>query len=314
MPLLRPRLAVTAASAATALVALTACGGSSSATSAADAGPVRSVATAYGDVSVPEAPQRVLALGETALDTTLAVGIRPVGALAARGGNGLPAYLADLAGDVPTVGTVREPDLEAVVAADPDLILAGASTTKEQYDLLAAVAPTVVPPAAGWGEWEAESRVHAAALGRGPQVETVLTGLEQRAQELAAELPEDTTASVVRWMPEGPLVMSGGLMAGRLLEATGAELPAAADFADKPHTDPLSLENLAEVDADWLYVATLNADGEAALEAARESAAFSRLEAVEADRVVAVDGSYWSSAAGPLAAERVLDDIEAARS
>ena len=156
--------------------------------------------------------------------------------------------------------------------------------------------------------------MHAAALGRTPQVESVLTGLEQRAEELADALPEGTTASVVRWMPEGPLVMSGGLMAGRLLEATGAELPAAADFRDKPHTDPLSLENLAQVDADWLYVATLNADGQAALEAAKESAAFARLEAVQDDRVVAVDGSYWSSAAGPIAAERVLDDIEAARS
>ena len=156
--------------------------------------------------------------------------------------------------------------------------------------------------------------MHAAALGRTPQVEQVLAALEQRAAALEAELPAGTTASVVRWMPEGPLVMSGGLMAGRLLEATGAALPAAADFADKPHTDPLSLEDLAQVDADWLYVATLNADGQAALDAAKASPAFARLAAVEADRVVAVDGSYWSSAAGPVAADNVLDDIEAARS
>ena len=66
--------------------------------------------------------------------------------------------------------------------------------------------------------------MHAAALGRTPQRGQVLTALDQRAAELEAGLPAGTTASVVRWMPEGPLVMSGGLMAGRLQEDERADL------------------------------------------------------------------------------------------
>ena len=78
------------------------------------------------------------------------------------------------------------------------------------------------------------------------------------------------------------------------------------------HSDVLSLENLSQVDGDWLFLATLNEDGQAALAAAKQSNAFTRLNVVEKERVVPVDGQLWTSANGPLAAQAILDDIEAA--
>jgi iron complex transport system substrate-binding protein len=305
----RRPLAVLAALAAT--TALTACASSQADGSSPAAGAAtRPVTTAFGQVQVPEQPQRVLALGESALDNALALGVRPVGALAARGGTGVPAYLADLAGDVPVVGTVSETDLEAVVEADPDLILTSAGTTREKYDALAAIAPTVVPQA-GFGAWRAETAVFAAALGRAPQAEQVLAALDARAAGLR-QRPGLGTATVVRWMPTGAVVMSGGLMAGQLVELAGETLTEVTRFTDKPHTDPLSLEALGQVDADRLYLATLNADGAKALEQARTQPAFARLEAARSGRVVTVDGGYWSSSSGPVAADAVLDDLEKA--
>ena len=66
------------------------------------------------------------------------------------------------------------------------------------------------------------------------------------------------------------------------------------------------------MDQSWVFLATLNEDGDKALEAARQSAAFARLDAVEHDRVITVSGQLWTSATGPLAVLAILDDIEAA--
>ena len=313
MPRSARRLPVLAAAllSAVALPACSASGGDAAPAAASGSAATRTVPTAFGDVAVPSAPQRVVALGETALDSALALGVRPVGALAGRGGTGVPAYLADLAGDVAVVGTVRETDLEELVEVDPDLVLASSSTTRAQYDALSALAPTVVPPAPEFGEWEAETLVHAAALGREDQADAVLGELDGRAEALRAG--GGGTATVVRWTPEGALVMSGSLMPGRLLEASGATLTEVSRFSDRPHTDPLGLEALGQVDADRLYLATLDADGATALEQARTQPAFARLRAVQAGRVTVVDGDSWSSAAGPVAADDVLDDIAASR-
>ncbi|MDP4504160.1 ABC transporter substrate-binding protein [Nonomuraea turcica] len=266
--------------------------------------------TAYGAVQVPAELRRVVALGDTALDSALALGAIPVGTLASRGGATVSAYLADRVPAIAIVGTVREINLEAVVEARPDLILAASGTTREQYDALRAIAPTVVPKPARFGDWESETRTVAAALGKAAGAERLIAGIEQRAKDIAGRRSGSGTAVVVRWMPTGPVIVSSALMAGRLLQLTGGRTSPAATFTDKPHTDPLSLENLGQIDAGFIYLTTLNADGEKALAAAKAQPAFARLPAVKAGQSAAVDGNVWSSAAGPIAAGKVLDDIE----
>ncbi len=113
-------------------------------------------------------------------------------------------------------------------------------------------------------------------------------------------------------MPNGPIVMSSSPMSGRLVEATGDQLPAVAGFTDKPHTDPPSLENLSAADADVLYVATLNEDGKAALAAAQAQPAFARLTAAQTGRPCR-RRQHLTSAAGPIAAGLVLADLEEIR-
>jgi iron complex transport system substrate-binding protein len=258
----------------------------------------------------------VVALGDAALDSTLALGVEPVGTLSSRGGNAVSPYLAGKVPGIALVGTVSETNLEAVAAARPELILAASGTPREQYDTLKAIAPTVVPEPARFGDWESETRTVAAALGKEAEAERLLDGIEQRAEDLAGGRSADGTgtAVVVRWMATGPVVLSSALMPGRLLKLTGDRISPAAAFTGRPHTDPLSLENLGEIDADRIYLTTLNADGEKALATAKEQPAFARLWAVRTGSVDVVDGDVWSSAAGPLAAAEVLDDIERLRS
>ncbi len=304
----------TAALAATALV-LTACGsGSSEATDTSEAAAGdTTVATAFGDVAVPADPERVVTLAESALDVALAVGVTPVGTTASRGGDTAPAYLGEDAADVPIVATVAEPNLEAVLEAQPDVVLAPAGLAQEQYDALTAIAPTVVPEGGVGGDWEAPLHTYAEALGADDELTAALDDVAARAEALAGQGALEGSAAVVRWMANGPVLMNAALMPGSLLQAAGATpVQAAADLGSRPHSDPLSLENLGQVDADRLFLAAFGADGTGALDAARTQPAFTQLSAVQNGATTEVNGSVWSSAAGPIAADLVMDDIEAA--
>ncbi len=304
----------TAAMAAAALV-LSACGGESSASSpssSSSGAEDTAVSTAFGDVTVPGDPGRVVTLAESALDVSLAVGVTPVGTTASRGGDSAPAYLGDTAAGIPIVATVAEPNLEAILEAQPDVILASAGMAQDQYDALTAIAPTVVPEASTGGDWQAPLHTYAEALGADGELTTALDDVTTRAEALAEEGSLEGSAAVLRWMANGPVLMNSALMPGSLLQTAGATPVEAADLGTRPHSDPLSLENLAQVDADRLFLAAFGADGTGALEAARSQPAFTQLAAVQNGTTTEVDGSVWSSAAGPIAADLVMDDIEAA--
>lgn len=278
----------------------------------------RTLDTAYGDVEVSDAPERIVTLYEGALDAALAAGVTPVGAVTTRGGDNVAEYVeAHLNGERPEiVGVVREINIEAVLAQQPDLILAAAQLPEEQYQLLSRIAPTVVPHAQplAFDNWKAEARLYGQALNREAEIDDAIATVDQRISELAAAIDDANaggTAVLARWMPNGPMVMSKELIATGLLAKVGVEVRDAGLVAEgHPHSDILSLENLSQVDGDWLFLATLNADGQAALDTAKQSSAFTRLDVVKQDQVVPVNGQLWSSANGPLAAQAILDDIE----
>lgn len=274
--------------------------------------------TRFGPVEVDDHPQRVVTLYEGALDAAVASGVQPLGAVLTRAGEGVAGYIQDQVPNITLVGSARETNLEAVIALQPDLILASPSLSEDQYRLLSSVAPTVVPevPRYQADSWKQESLVYARALNHEAEMNAVLTEIDDRVAVLKArleqQLPADARrATLVRWMPQGALVMSPKLFSTTLLEAAGLEIQDAGIVKEgRPHSSPLSQEKLALIDADWLFLATLNDEGEVALEAAKQSPAFSRLNVVTKDHVVTVDGQIWSSASGPLAAKALLDRLD----
>lgn len=280
----------------------------------------RAVESAYGAVDISGQPERVVTLYEGALDATLAVQGNAVGAVITRGGNDVADYIKSRAGDLAIVGAPAETNIEAVIAAQPDIILAAPRTNEQQYHLLSRIAPVVVSdvPQFQPDSWKRETRLFAKALGREAAAEQIIDDIEARIAEVAAlveaRIPKSQRdATLVRWMPQGPLVMAEGLFSASILQAVGFEVED-NDLvkAGRPHSEPLSLENLSSMNQNWVFLATLNEDGEKALQAARNSPAFARLEAAEKDQVVAVSGQLWTSASGPLAVLAILDDIESA--
>src|SRR5690625_3038664 len=227
----------------------------------------RQLDTVYGTVTVSGQPERVVVLDEGALDTALSVGIQPIAALASRGGKDVADYLQEyLTEPIDIVGTVREPNIEAIFRLKPDLILASSETNDALYGKLSRIAPTIVPDRENtFTDWKTTVRLFAEALDKKDEVEAKLAELDEQLETMHSYWEKPQTVSVVRWNPQGPVLMSGKLFTGQLIRAAGLEtLPLADDLGQRPHSDTLSLENLVQIDADWLLLASFTADGVAA--------------------------------------------------
>lgn len=263
--------------------------------------------------TVPDAPERVVVLGELDLDAALTLGVQPVGTVNGRGQATLPRYLLDKAGkEISVVGDLDNPNLEKLIDLEPDLILT-AQTKPELLTLLNEIAPTVVT--GNWGEpWKQVFQRTALVLNREAEGKAFLAQYEARLQEARARLAkhQGEQVSIVRWNPKGPSYMHGSTFASSVVQEMGLARPPHQIGDRTPHSPALSLESLNLLDGDWLVIGTLSASGDAvdAMKQAEQTPAFQQLGAIKGKRFGAVDGSIWTSTGGPQAALRVISDVE----
>lgn len=259
------------------------------------------------------APLRVLALSELDLDALLALGIEPVGATRGRGQQSTPPYLGKAASRIASVGNFASPVPDLAIALKPDLILAGGIPDPELLARLGKIAPTVVTYKPG-ENWQSALRRIGKEVGRPTEAEALLADYAGRVKALRERLQrqQGASVSVVRWNPQGPAYMLRDSFASLVLADLKLPRPAAQQQPGAAHSAPLSMEALALIDADWLFVGTLDGSAGSALQAASVSPAFRRLNAVKQGHMRAVDGSLWTGPGGPLAANAILADVEKA--
>ncbi|SDG85455.1 iron-siderophore ABC transporter substrate-binding protein [Microbacterium sp. 77mftsu3.1] len=290
-------LASAAGMIALALAGCTAAAAPESASGSAAPG-TRSVEHARGTADVPDQPERVVTLEPLELDTAVAIGTTPVGAAVAGNVTELPSYLG--VSDVAPVGTVPEPDLEAIAALKPDLILGTESRHSELYEQLSAIAPTVFI-ASQADPWRENATLIGEALGREDEVAGLLTGVDDECARLKSEYALDgQTVQLIRPRDETTLSLYGPVsFAGSLLECVGFTIPD-REWEDGLQAD-LSPENIASATADHVFVTAADVDDRSAIPAAVASAF---------PDATLVDTSTWVSGVGPKGAEAVLGDIE----
>jgi len=168
LSILVPGLALVAA------LTVSACTSSDSASDTDSASPEgATVSTIFGEVTVPEDPQRVVALGWSDAETALALGVQPVGASdwLGVGGDGLGPWVEDSYDTPPTIIGTNEISMESVAALAPDLILWTRSSNEQDiYDELSEIAPTVAAPEGtdiAYGtSWDGQTALVAQALGK----------------------------------------------------------------------------------------------------------------------------------------------------
>ncbi|MFJ5892252.1 ABC transporter substrate-binding protein [Streptomyces californicus] len=314
----RAAQAVAALGAATLL--LTACGSDSDsgkpsgdkagkADSASSA--TRTVKDATGKaVEIPAQPKRIVTLTQEDLDAVLALDIEPVGITNGQGLDKPPAYLADKVEGVNIVGNLLQPVMDKVVAAKPDLILAGDMQDEQVLKQLREITPATLVTMAPTDDWKLFFRGVGNAVNKLDAANKFITDHEAAAKAAGEKLGANKGAevSIVRWNPDGPSWMENKQFASGVALEMGLKRPASQNKDGNAHTPSLSLEKINEIDGDWLFLSTLTSDGEKALNDVQSKPAYKELGAVKKGHAVTVDGSVWSTRGGPLAADVVLND------
>lgn len=267
----------------------------------------RVIVHAMGESVIPVAPQRVVVLDTGELDNTLALGVKPVGAPVSEALN-YQEYLADQLDDIGDTGGISEPNLEAILALQPDLILGSKQRYEAIYEQLSQIAPTVLTESLRV-PWQETFAVHADALGKQAEAESLLTAYDEHVAEVQAALGDQlgtTTVSIIRFRPGQVRLYLKSSFIGYILQDVGISRPSSQDVDS--FSSEITLEQIADVDADYIFItgyATDDSDQEKFL----ESPMWLLLGGVEAGHAIDVDDDTWISGLGIQAANHVLDDL-----
>lgn len=288
------------------VLALTACGSSGP---AREAGPTRTVKHAMGETKVPMTPKRVVVLDTDKLDTMVSLGLAPVGAAQAQDSQKWPAYLGSALSATKTVGTLQAPNIEAIMALKPDLILGSKFRQAAFYDKLSKIAPTVFTERVGV-TWKENFLLDAEALGKKDQAAQLLSAYESRAKDVGGRFSK-VEVGIVRFMPTEIRMYGPESFSGIVVGDAGIARPEPQRLADQQDKrfGKLSQENIAQADADVIFY---SAYGEAAAEAQSEVTAgplWKNLKAVTSGNAHNVDDEIWMLGIGVTAAGEILDDL-----
>lgn len=292
-----------------ALVLVVACGGPSPQSQPVVPAGGRTVETALGEVIVPQSPQRVVVLAQSALDNTLALGVKPIASTYA----GFPQradygnfsdYLLDKTEGIANIGHASQPNFEAILALKPDLILSNVDDHRARYDLLAQIAPTVLV------ETRADAlSTYAVALGKTEQGEALIQDFQARIQDFQQQMGDrlqTTDISVLRFRPDQVRLYMKNSFCGYILEQVGLPRPPSQD---KPKFyETVSLEAIPAMDGDVIFYFQDNPQNSIA-DKVTAHPLWQQLDAVQQGRVYPVSFDTWFLGNGILAANAVLDDL-----
>ena len=269
------------------------------------------------DPGAPD-PHRIVVLAGDELDALCALGLqsRIVAAALPDGSTSQPSYLGTVIHDLPGVGTRSAPDLAAVAAAKPDLILGSQALTPQSHAALAAIAPTVFTDAPG-ARWQDNLRAVGGATGRpGAADELVTAFVEQARQKGIANDAPHFQASIVQFTETTMRVYGAENFPASVLADVGVDRPAAQRFTDKPYieigisdADLDGSPDLSAADGDIVYLSFASPAAKDRAPAVLDSAAWRKLSANKDNRVFVVNNEVWQTGQGLVAARGILDDL-----
>lgn len=277
------------------------------------------VPTAFGDVTITEKPQRVVALGWGDAEVALALGVQPVGAAdwLGTGGDGLGPWVERryAGGPPPMLGTLQV-NMEQLAALQPDLILdTRASGDPARYKQLSALGVPVVSIPEGAESyatsWQDQLSSIGTALGAHAEAQALRDGLEGRFRSAAQQNPAFNGATVVvgaRTAKTYGAYVEGTTRVDFMRALGFRNSPAVQRLATAEFSVPISQERLGLLDADLTVMTTIGVG----TEVLRDDPLYRKVPSVAAGREVvfqdpAVDQAFASGTAVGLS--WVLDRV-----
>jgi iron complex transport system substrate-binding protein len=306
---------------ATTAITLTACGNSPSSTSSATtsgAFPL-TVTDVYSKVVIPKAPVRVAALDESYVDAALALEVPVVAYTTYRDvTSSLPDYLGDAvnkyAKDAVNVGTLASPSIEKVVASQPDLIVSAKIRHDKIHSQLTQIAPTYFSQTTG-PTWKQNIKELGQLVGKEDKAVALLDAEAARAKKIGdaikTKLGTNPTLSVVRFTGEQTVrLYTPNSFVGSVFADAGLTMSKASQTTSATSiNNDVSQENIATLDADYIFVSDFDQDPNGDAQAKRAEFEQNPLWTQLKGKKTNVRDLTWFTAVGLQGASAILDDL-----
>lgn len=259
-----------------------------------------------GTTTIEAVPERIVVLEYSYADHLGTLGIAPVGFAVDAPPEYIYAYTSDL-GAV-EVGTRAEPNLEAILALNPDLIIADLRRHEAIYDDLSLIAPTIVFNSlrGSYDDQLEQFSIIAEIVGKADEATAILASYQDNFDTTMATTAADTGEFVIGVLHSGGFTAhSNESFMGSFLESLG--LLNALEPLEGETQYLLDMEGFASVNPSTVVILCNAADQEF-LDDMTDSALWQAFEAVSNNHVYVFDRNLWSKGRGVTAYNMILSD------
>ncbi|MBM7565225.1 ABC transporter substrate-binding protein [Paenibacillus sacheonensis] len=260
------------------------------------------------EVKIPAEPKKILA--SYLEDPVVTLGQTPVAQWSVA--NGIQDYLAPQLKDVPTIA--YDLPVEKVLSYAPDLIIIGSESAVQKglYEQYAKIAPTYVLGDKVNKDWREALKTIGALLGKSGEADKALQEYDQKAADAKAKL-----ASVVNGKKAAALwlvaknfyivdeTQASGAVLYKDLGLTPPNIVNEIPAASKAVWNPISLEKLATLDADYIFL--VNSDKADAAETLKNPL-WQGIPAVKNKQVFEIPSTSSWLYSGKIAGEQIMDE------
>ncbi|MDR7078535.1 iron complex transport system substrate-binding protein [Neobacillus niacini] len=268
----------------------------------------------YGEAVIDKNPEKVVVFDFGILDTLDELGVEVTGVPQTT----IPAYLEKYAGEKYTnVGSLKEPDFEAIHAMQPDVIFIS-TRQAELYEQFAEIAPTVyveLDYTKYMESFEKNMNLVGEIFDKKDEVASAVEEIKASVEDLNKKASGLDKKGLIVLANEGKVSAYGPSSRFGVIHDVFGFGAADEKIEVSTHGQSITFEYIMETNPDVLFVIDRNSavGGEAGAEKVIENELVKKTTAFKEDKVIYLDPDAWYLSGGGLQSVKMMaEEIEAA--
>ena len=267
-----------------------------------------------GETPVTTNPQKVVVFDYGILDALDSLGVNVIGVVQ----SGLPDYLTKYAGEeYSSIGTLKEPDMEAIFALTPDLIIISGRQA-DYYEELNKIAPTIhlgIDNADYLGSFKSNMDILGQIFGKEKEVSSKVEEIEKAIAELNAKVTEKNINGLITLANDGAFSVYGQESRFGIIHKEFGVTPVDTTIDSGTHGQKATFEYVAEKNPQYLFVVDRAAvtGGNTSAKELFDNELVARTDAYKNDNIVYLDPTIWYTSVGGFTSTlKMVEEVDAA--